>query len=117
MKKIVACILCLSLYAPHAARILVYTQCSVSVMLNDGDKQWCDCMLSKDATTKHSGATTLPDKQNEISKKSDWKYVALKEAAHNIPEFILTKKKYKTKVTILPDPLLSSVFHPPLGLA
>ncbi|SJZ68265.1 hypothetical protein [Sediminibacterium ginsengisoli] len=104
-------ILSFSLYAPVAARILAYTDCSIQRLANE-DPRLCDCtrILTDDATNPLKG---MPDKQKELLQKSDWKYLPTDKKATMAFHPAGSPKKYRSVFVFIPAAPERSVFHPP----
>jgi hypothetical protein len=99
------------LYAPHLAKLLAYADCSIVALTND-DPRLCDCNKIID-TEDIPLSTNGPDKQKDISIKSDWKYLG--ETAYHFSEPIALKegKKFSSSRRFTAERFPRSVFHPP----
>jgi len=111
LNKLLIILLTLSLQAPSVARLLVYAECSVNALLRD-DKLSCDCMLTH-TTSGWDSPFSLPDKQSDLSKKTDWKYVAVEKASFSGSPVITLTTLLKEYQSSLPAPYIGAVFHPP----
>lgn len=111
MKYLVTIILSVSLYAPQAAKFMVYAEyAALAVAMTN--QNWCDCMLTADTDTDGIPAT---EKQKDIQFKTDWKFTIEKDiVVTDIPHFAVLVKNGSFSFQ-LPGPFLTDVFYPPSG--
>jgi hypothetical protein len=94
------------LYAPNAARLVLYTECT----LQANDAQQCDCNFSNLPADQQAN---FPEKQKEIQQQTDWKYL-INQKQEYTAWFINSVKQYTGCVNSLYSFSLSnSIFHPP----
>jgi hypothetical protein len=109
VKQLLAIIMAFSLYLPNIAMLAAYTACEIKEL--SSDKQPCDCILTSIPATDQQGAA--PDKQKEIIRQTDWKYISTAKESLDFP--------LSDKINGYPDFAYSrftadfnnSVFHPP----
>jgi hypothetical protein len=99
------------LYAPHLAKLLAYADCTIVAITND-DPRLCDCNKIVD-TEDIPFSTNQPDKQKDISIKSDWKYLG--ETAYHFSAYLPLQdtKKLSSPGHFIAEEFPRSVFHPP----
>ncbi|WP_153801046.1 hypothetical protein [Foetidibacter luteolus] len=111
MKQLLVIILSMSLYAPSVARILAFAECLAAA--SPGTEEFCDCIGA--SNSHHTPSShSLPDKQKEITLKTDWKYTgtaALESIA--CPVVALCCNHIKPACDKLPHSFLYGIFHPP----
>lgn len=110
MKKIVTILLVIALYAPQIGSILLYTQCSLEVILKQ-ENRFCDCELNSIQPPIANGLS-FPGQQHELKDKTDWKYIAGTEYqfCNYIPDFDSPFTIYNNTLS---SGFASTVFHPP----
>ncbi|MES2328020.1 MAG: hypothetical protein V4539_00365 [Bacteroidota bacterium] len=99
------------MYAPHAAKLLAYVDCSVQVLTN-GDPRLCDCNRIIASEAIPVGADH-PDKQKELSLKADWKYVGVVSYRFSNTVTSVIKDSFNNLIAFIPEQFPQSVFHPP----
>jgi hypothetical protein len=101
------------LYAPSAARLLAYAECSVQVLLQD-KKPDCGCTLNVATPVTHDHPAT-DNKQKDISLKTDWKFIQQQQVRITF----FTRQNvtlYRPFSQPLYNAYYKSIFHPP-GIA
>ena len=103
--------LAVSLYAPHIAKLLAYADCSVIQVLSNKDPRLCDCNRIVDADA--IPFPDQPDKQQELSLKADWKYIA--QAAYHLDNLAVANEKSGLSFFSpgISGKYLADIFHPP----
>jgi len=93
------------------AKILAYADCSIKVLSN-GDPFLCDCnwIVDVEATPV---APDRPDKEKELSIKTDWKYVGESSYKFVNPSVVIEKPLTTESHLFILQQYLQSVFHPP----
>lgn len=110
MKKIITILLAISLYAPQIGSILLYTQCSLEVILKQ-ENRLCDCEL-KPIQPPIANGLSFPGQQHELKQKTDWKYIVGNE--HSADIFITSNPiQFFAANNILCSGFVATVFHPP----
>jgi len=90
---------------------MAYAECSVKVVTGKSTED-CGCSLtdSKPAPHDHS----LPDKQKDITLKTDWKYITNKPLHTDFQLFSLAKVVAQYQQAYHKEVTLPGVFHPPI---
>jgi hypothetical protein len=108
-------LLACSLYAPHLARYIAYAHCRLSLPTHDDVKKngTVDCGCDNLNPVAPVPASPIDDKQKEISRNSDWKYLETELLSlHNVTEVISNRySSFNTK--FLKSEWLKDIFHPP----
>jgi hypothetical protein len=113
LKKFLATILVIALYAPIAAQWLAYTECEVAAMLNN--KPDCDCKIAN--TPQPLQPANTPNKHQEIVQRTNWQYVVHQPyALTHIQNNSLENDYSLYQAPQLPCLLMAQVFHPPARL-
>jgi len=105
LKKLLAILLIGALYAPHIARLVMYTECTLQAT----STQQCDCNLSNVPDWQ----TSFPEKQKEIQQQTDWKFLLNDKplVAVNASQSNATTTGNLTHTYSFI--FINSVFHPP----
>ena len=111
LKRAVTILLCVSLYAPHMAKLMAFVDCSY-VLLSNQSPILCDCNRIVDADMIPV-APDNPDKQKELSLKADWKYMSEIPFKMNLLQAGLSATGAEYRPAFIPQASLRSIFHPP----
>jgi len=93
------------------AKILAYADCSIKALSNT-DPSLCDCNRIVDVESTPI-APDRPDKEKELSIKTDWKYVGESSYKFVNPSVAIEKPLATESYLFIPQQYLQAVFHPP----
>lgn len=104
-----------SLYVPHLARYIAYAHCRLSLPSHDDVKKngTIDCGCDNLNPVAPVPAAPVDDKQKEISRNGDWKYLETDQLT--IGHTTLTNNiEYRTfNNPLIKDEWRKDIFHPP----
>ena len=111
MKRVVTVLLAISLYAPHIAKILAYTDCTIQ-KINGEASTVCDCnnIIVSDGLPVYPEKT---NKQKEIIAKYDWKYTGKGNFSLYHFKILSAFKGLIRGCLFIPNPIRKEIFHPP----
>jgi hypothetical protein len=105
LKKLLAIFLIIALYAPHIARLVMYTECT----LQAANLQQCDCNIANIPDWQ----TSFPEKQKDIQHETDWKYLLTEKPLLASAMPADTKQGNGGNTNTYSFIFINSVFHPP----
>ncbi|HVX51635.1 MAG TPA: hypothetical protein VHB48_15850 [Chitinophagaceae bacterium] len=105
MKKFAAILLICILFAPSAARLVIYMECTLQT--DSGND--CGCRISSIPVDQ---AASFPAKQKEILEKTDVKYL-LSQNDNCLPPLMAEHSFSLYQSSLYTYTLLSGIFHPP----
>jgi hypothetical protein len=93
------------------AKILSYADCTLVAITND-DPRLCDCNKIVD-TEDIPFPINQPDKQKDLSIKTDWKYLGETVYLFSRPLQLAGQKKLSPEDHFIAEKFPRAVFHPP----